>query len=146
MNAMSSKTEISIEFMKTLVVLYVEDEDEVREALAHFLSRRFAKVDMAKNGLEGLEKFRNNHYDIVITDVKMPIMDGLEMAKHIKEITEDTPVIVVTAFNETDYFMRAIEIGVDRYVKKPVDADSLYDAIYKSTRVHFQQKALEKER
>lgn len=146
MHTMPTKAEINIEFMKTLVVLYVEDEDEVREALSHYLSRRFAKVDIAKNGLEGLEKFKNNHYDIVITDVKMPVMDGLEMAKLIKEITEDTPVIVVTAFNETDYFMRAIEIGIDRYVKKPVDAENLYEAIYKSTRVHFQQKALEKGR
>lgn len=140
------KVDIDTELMKSLVVLYVEDEEEVREALARYLRRRFAKVDTAENGQEGLEKFKQNHYDIVITDVRMPIMDGLEMAKKIKEITEDMPVIVVTAFNETDYFMRAIEIGIDRYVKKPVDTDVLFDAIYKGTRVHFQQKTIDQGR
>jgi len=140
------KSDIDAELMKSLVVLYVEDEEEVREALARYLRRRFAKVDTAENGQEGLEKFKQNHYDIVITDVRMPIMDGLEMAKKIKEITEDMPVIVVTAFNETDYFMRAIEIGIDRYVKKPVDTDMLFEAIYKGTRVHFQQKTIDQGR
>ncbi len=141
-----TKIDIDTELMKSLVVLYVEDEEEVREALARYLRRRFAKVDTAENGEEGLEKFKQNHYDIVITDVRMPIMDGLEMAKKIKEITEDMPVIVVTAFNETDYFLRAIEIGIDRYVKKPVDTDALFEAIYKGTRVHFQQKTIEQGR
>jgi putative two-component system response regulator len=140
------KADIDTELMKSLVVLYVEDEEDVREALARYLRRRFAKVDTAENGEEGLEKFKQNHYDIVITDVRMPVMDGLEMAKKIKEITEDMPVIVVTAFNETDYFMRAIEIGIDRYVKKPVDTEALFDAIYKGTRVHFQQKTIDQGR
>jgi putative two-component system response regulator len=142
----NTTTEINGDLMKSLVVLYVEDEDDVRDALSRYLSRRFAKVDTAANGQEGLDKFKQNHYDIVITDVRMPVMDGLEMAKQIKEITEDMPVIVVTAFNETDYFMRAIEIGIDRYVKKPVDAGELFEAIYKSTRVHFQQKTIEQGR
>lgn len=141
-----SKTEIDIELIKSLSILYVEDEDDVREALGRFLRRRFAQVDTASNGQEGLEKFKQGRYDIIITDIRMPIMDGLEMAKQIKEIAKDIPVIVVTAFNETDYFLRAIDIGIDRYVKKPVDAEELFDAVYKSTRVHFQQKAIEKSR
>lgn len=132
--------------LKTLSVLYVEDEDSVREELARFLRRRFATVETAVNGQEGFDKFSRGHYDIVVTDVRMPSMDGLEMARRIKAIAEDVPVIVVTAYNETDYFMRAIEIGVDRYVKKPVDPQELIEAIYKSTRVHFQQQELERER
>lgn len=134
-----------LEVLKTLSVLYVEDEDSVRDELARFLRRRFALVDTAANGQLGLDKFTQGHHDIVVTDVRMPSMDGLEMARHIKAIANDVPVIVVTAYNETDYFMRAIEVGVDCYVKKPIDPQELIGAIYKSTRVHFQKQALEKE-
>jgi len=130
-------------FLKSLTVLYVEDDAEVREDLARYLRRRFARVDIAENGARGLELFQSGPYDVVVTDIKMPVMDGLDMASHIKQITEETPVIVVTAYNETDYFMRAIEIGIDRYVKKPVDPALLMDAITKATRVRAKQRELE---
>lgn len=136
----------SIDFLKTLSVLYVEDEKNIRDGLAVFMGRRFAQVDTAADGKEGLDKFKATNHDIVITDVRMPIMDGLEMARRIKEISMDVPIIVVTAYNETDYFMRAIEIGIDRYVKKPVNTHELIDAIYKSTLVHYHRLALERER
>jgi putative two-component system response regulator len=137
---------IDLEFLKTLTVLYVEDEEEVREGLARFLRRRCPKLDVAANGSEGLRLFEAMHYDVVVTDVKMPIMDGLEMARSIKSIKEEVPVIIVTAYNEVDYFLRAIEIGVNRYVKKPIDPDELLLAIYKSTIVNFHQRELEKKR
>ncbi|MDD5037057.1 MAG: response regulator [Methylococcaceae bacterium] len=134
----------NLEFLRTLSVLYVEDEEEVRNAMTHFLSRRFARIDVASNGQEGFALFENGRQDVVITDIKMPVMDGLEMSSMIKSIADDVPVIVVTAYNETDYFLRAIEIGVDRFVKKPVNPSELVEAIQKSTQVHMQQKQLEK--
>jgi len=142
----TDKNTVDMELMKSLVVLYVEDEDDIRDGLSRFLRRRFAQVDTASNGQEGLDKFKQGRYDVVITDIRMPKMDGLEMAKQIKEIAMDIPVIAVTAFSETDYFLRAIELGIDSYVKKPVNMDELFVAVYKSTRVHFQQKAIEKGR
>ncbi len=137
---------VDTEFLGTLRVLYVEDDPEVREEMAKFLRRRFQVVDLAGDGAEGLERFRADHYDVVITDVKMPVMDGLEMADQIKKLHEDVPVIVVTAYNEADYLMRAIDIGVDRYVKKPVDPNNLLRAVYNATVVHFQQRQLERAR
>jgi putative two-component system response regulator len=142
----STKTDIDFDLMESLSVLYVEDDDEIREKLAHSLRRRFTKLDTAINGQDGLEKFKQNHYDVIITDVRMPIMDGLEMAKHIKDISEDMPIIVVTAFNETDYFLRAIDIGIDKYVKKPVDSMALFEAVNKCAMVHFKQKEIEQGR
>jgi len=142
----TDKIAIDMELIRSLSILYVEDEDDVREGLARFLRRRFAQVDTASNGQEGLDKFKQGRYDVIITDIRMPRMDGLEMARQIKEMARDIPVIVVTAFNETDYFLRAIDLGIDSYVKKPVDAEELFEAVYKSTRVHFQQKAIEKSR
>ena len=135
----SNEAVINTEFLKTLRVLYVEDEEEIRTMLATFLARRFAQVDVAENGKVGLEMFEKNSYDIVITDVKMPFMDGLEMAKQIKKLKEDMPVIVVTAFSEVDYLLKAIDIGVNSYVKKPIETNLLLEAISKSTRLHFQE-------
>ncbi len=141
-----SEAAVDLDFLATLSVLYVEDEDEVREALARFLRRRFPRLDMARNGREGLEMFQTRHYDVVVTDVKMPVMDGLEMARSIKAIHEEVPVIIVTAYNEVDYFLRAIEVGVNRYVKKPINPDELLLAIYKSTIIHFRQREFERKR
>lgn len=132
-----------VEFLRTLTVLYVEDEEEVREAMAHFLGRRFAKVHVAANGEEGLALFKAHFHDVVVTDIKMPVMDGLAMAEAIKAIVLDVPIIVVTAYNETGFLLRAIEIGIDHYVKKPVDPNELIKAIQKSTQVHMQRRALE---
>ncbi|HET7775323.1 MAG TPA: HD domain-containing phosphohydrolase [Azospira sp.] len=132
------------EFLRTLSLLYVEDEEEVRRELARFLSRRFARVDVAANGQEGLALFKEHGgYDIVVTDVRMPVMDGLSMAAAIKEIQHEVPVIVITAYNEMDYFVRAIEIGIDRYITKPVDPFLLMEAVNRSAKMHFHQREIE---
>lgn len=125
---------------KDLSVLYVEDDDEIRDQLTHFLRRRVGRLYIATNGREGLESFRKHQPDIVVSDVRMPEMDGLDMVDAIKHERPATPVIMTTAFNEADYFLKAIDIGVDKYVMKPVRVDSLVDAIDRSA------KALQAER
>ncbi len=132
------------EFLKTLNVLYVEDEETVREEVARFLRRRFARVDAAANGLEGFELFEKNLYDIVITDIKMPVMDGLSMAQKIREVHDDMPIVIVTAFSETEYFIKAIELGVDGYVKKPINTAQLLTETYKATHSRYQEVQIEK--
>lgn len=135
------------DFLRTLSLLYVEDEEEVRRELARYLSRRFARVDVAANGQEGLALFREHGgYDIVVTDVRMPVMDGLSMAAAIREIEKEVPVIVITAYNEVDYFVRAIEIGIDRYITKPVDPRLLMEAIKRSAAGHFHQREIDRAR
>ncbi|HJW02066.1 MAG TPA: HD domain-containing phosphohydrolase [Azospira sp.] len=135
------------DFLRTLSLLYVEDEEEVRRELARYLSRRFARVDVAANGQEGLALFRQHGgYDIVVTDVRMPVMDGLSMAAAIREIEKEVPVIVITAYNEVDYFVRAIEIGIDRYITKPVDPRLLMEAIKRSAAGHFHQREIDRAR
>jgi PAS domain S-box-containing protein len=117
---------------KDFSVLYVEDDEEIREQLTHFLRRRVGTLYTATNGREGLESFRAHHPDIVVSDIRMPEMDGLDMVAAIKHDHPGTPVIMTTAFNETDYFLKAIDIGVDKYVMKPVKIDILVDAIDRS--------------
>lgn len=134
-----SNTPPDEQFLKTLTVLYVEDEAMVREEVSKFLRRRFSRVDEASNGSEGLELFRKNDYDIVITDIKMPVMDGLRMAEKIREVRDGMPIVIVTAFSDTDYFLKAIDLGVDGYVKKPINTEQLLSETYKATHSRFQE-------
>jgi response regulator RpfG family c-di-GMP phosphodiesterase len=132
------------EFLKTLSLLYVEDDEETRELLGRYLGRRFKHLDTAANGAEGLESFRTNRQDVIITDIKMPQMDGLEMAEHIKAIADDIPIVVITAYSDLDCLLRSIELGIDQYVLKPVDLEKLMGALHKSVQSKFQQRELAK--
>lgn len=115
----------------TLSILYVEDADFTREALAFYLKRRFKRVDVAGNGQKGLALFQANHYDVVLTDVMMPIMDGLEMARQIKALNPAVPVIVISAYSDDASRKRAAEAGTDEFLPKPFYPEKVCEAIYK---------------
>ena len=117
------------DYLKNLTVLYVEDDQSARSFLERILISRVGRVVTANDGLQGLELFQNIRPDIVITDIHMPRMDGLAMAQEIREQDGNVPIIVITAFEQTDYLMRSIDIGVDRYVTKPVLLDRLMNAL-----------------
>lgn len=111
---------------KELTLLLVEDEDSIRESMQEVFSGVFQKVISASNGDEGLKKFKKFSPDIVITDIMMPIMDGLEMSKQIKEVSKNTPVIILSAYSEKERLLKAIDVGIDKYVIKPIDMDELF--------------------
>ena len=115
--------------LKELSVLLVEDEAKIRDLLAGVMEKVFKKVITAQNGEEGLKKFKKFNPNIVITDILMPIRDGLEMSKDIRAISPETPIVVLSAFNDKDKLMQAIEIGVNKYLLKPIDMDELIYAI-----------------
>ncbi len=111
--------------MLDISVLYVEDELPTRDKIARILKREVRCFFLAENGKEGLALFELHHPDIVITDIKMPVMDGLEMTERIKAIDKDVHVVLATAHGEADYFMKSIKAGVDKYLLKPVDMSTL---------------------
>ena len=125
MPKIAASTEADAGLLKKFSILYVEDDDEIRDQLANFIRRRVGALHIATNGQEGLLAFNAHRPDIVVTDILMPVMDGLKMAEKIKSISPPTPIIVTTAFNETNFFLKAIDIGVDKYVIKPVNTDIL---------------------
>jgi YesN/AraC family two-component response regulator len=100
-----------------------------RLTLAKTLSRHVQTVLVAENGRAGLELFRAQAPDVVVTDITMPIMGGLEMAREIKRLDAEAQVVVTTAHSDTAYMLEAIELGVDAYVLKPVDLTKLLAAI-----------------
>ena len=99
-------------FLKELKVLLVEDEERLASLLKNAIGDSFYSFSVANDGEEGLQKFKELSPDIVITDIMMPKMTGLEMAKEIKKIDASMPIIILSAFSESDKFLDAIDIGV----------------------------------
>ena len=113
-------------------VLYVEDEAELRKSILLYLKKIFTYIDAAKNGKDGLELYQKNSYDIVISDILMPKMDGIEMCKRIKEINDEQEIIIVSAYSESRYFLQAIELGVNGYIIKPINYKQFNDTLFRS--------------
>ena len=111
---------------KELTLLLVEDEDGIRGSMQEVFGGVFQKVISASNGDEGLKKFKKFSPDIVIADIMMPIMDGLEMSRQIKEFSKNTPVVILSAYSEKEKLLKAIDVGIDKYVIKPIDMDELF--------------------
>lgn len=117
------------ELLRKLSVLFVDDDSEVRENMAHYLSRRVGKVHTAPNGEAGLSTFREMQPDLVISDIRMGGMDGLAMCKAIREIDANLPVIFISAHNESEILLSSIDLGVTKFIVKPVDTDVLMGTI-----------------
>lgn len=123
-------------------VLYVEDDKATRDEIFSMLQRRASHVLEAADGIEGLELFISHRPDIVITDIRMPRMDGLQMAKEIGERSPGTPIIVTTAHGDVDYLLQAIDIAVDQYILKPVDTRKLLKALEKGAHMVLLEKEI----
>jgi len=132
-----------VEWFESIKVLYVEDEESIRESLSRFLRRRIRHLITAENGQKGLELFKAERPDIVITDIQMPLMTGLEMAEAIKAIDEETPIVITTAFNDEEYFVRSIDIGIEKYIKKPIDNRQLLATLERLAQFIHSQRELE---
>jgi len=118
-----------IKDLKDIDILYVEDEDEIRDTLANILRRHIRNLYLASNGEQGLELFKEKKPDIVVTDIQMPIKNGMAMAREIKEIDPNIKVIITTAFGETEYLIEAIEIEVSGYLIKPINKNKLFSSL-----------------
>ncbi len=116
-------------FLKELKVLLVEDEERLSSLLKNAIGDSFYSFSVADNGADGLEKFKELSPDIVITDIMMPKMTGLEMAKEIKKLDATMPIVILSAFSEADKFLGAIDVGVVKYFIKPFDPDELLEYI-----------------
>src|SRR6185369_11572851 len=114
-------------------MLVAEDDRSALDALCLMLRMKFpdAVVYSAEDGGIGLELFRKHTPDIVITDVNMPVKNGIEMAEEIKSIKPDTRFIVLTAYNEKIFFEKFSEIGFSSYLLKPIEFKKLFVAIEK---------------
>jgi EAL domain-containing protein (putative c-di-GMP-specific phosphodiesterase class I)/DNA-binding response OmpR family regulator len=127
-----------LEKMKNITVLYCEDEEQLHEVTVGLLRRVVKRVFSAHDGREGLRIYQehSDEIDMIISDISMPEMDGLEMTRLIKAENPAVPVIVTTAYSSTDHLFEAIDIHVDKYVLKPLDTRKLFNAMKQSLLYH----------
>ena len=114
---------------KNLSILCVEDESGVRKHLVNTLAYYFKEVYEASNGKEGLSMYQEHSPDIILCDIQMPVMDGLEMIKLIRKEDISTPIVLLTAHNSEEYLMKLINLHVQHFILKPVNAENLEEGI-----------------
>jgi DNA-binding response OmpR family regulator len=110
-------------------LLYVEDEADTREEFSKFLKRRVGKLMVAENGLDGLKHFEDFHPDIILTDLRMPGLTGLEMIRALRGKGYKTPVIILSALSDSDTLLEAVDLGIVKYHVKPIDTDTLVNQL-----------------
>lgn len=117
---------------KKYTILYIEDDDGVRTVNSRFLNRMFKNLYEARDGQEGFELYEKHKPDIILTDIKMPKLDGISLAKKIRKNDKDTKIIISTAFSDKDYLMDAIELKLEKYIIKPLTNRNLLPALNKA--------------
>jgi diguanylate cyclase (GGDEF)-like protein/PAS domain S-box-containing protein len=118
---------INKKLLGNISILYIEDEKMIRDEVAYLLEKYVKNFYIASNGIEGIELFHQYNPDIIITDIQMPKMNGLDMIEKIG--TNTVPIIVTTAYSDIEYFLKAIELKVSRFVIKPIDMLELINSI-----------------
>jgi len=133
------------DILKRSKVLYVEDDRVIRSIFEKSLEKLVGRLFTATNGKEGLEVFQDMKPDIVISDVSMPQMNGIEMVKQIRNIDKDVPVLITTAYDADESIVDAISVGVDKFIPKPIDIKKLKTALNSFAKsIYYNQKHDEK--
>lgn len=112
-----------------LKVLYAEDEKDIRESTSELLKLFFKDIKVAVDGTDAKDKLKNFTPDILITDIQMPNLDGLELISYVKNSYEDLQVVITTAFSNQDYIFKSFDLGVSQYLIKPIKKESLINVI-----------------
>ena len=127
-----------LEYTKSLRVLYIEDDEVLLEATKELFDDFFACIDVAYDGVEGYEKYlefyqeNSNYYDLVITDIQMPKLNGIEMSKKILKLHSTQPIIITSAHHELDYLAAAIDLGISGFISKPLQNEKLINIFYRN--------------
>ncbi len=135
------KIETIIKQANDIRVLYAEDNSDARTQTLEILKDFFQHVDIAVDGVEAYEKIQNNTYDLIITDINMPKMSGIELISRLREQDNDIAILILSAYNEPTYFIQAIKLGIDGYLLKPLHIDQFVDTVCRT----LQQIIIKKE-
>jgi len=136
---------------KDLSLLLVEDYEPLRNDMAEMLDDLFKTVTVASNGSEALSLYQEHYvthtkgFDLIITDIQMPVMNGVELSEALLEIKIDQQIIVLSAHTDTDYLLRLINLGIAQFITKPIDHKKLIDTLcHVSKKIHCIDKELQK--
>ena len=115
----SNKLKNIITYTKNFNVLYIEDNLDVQFQTTKMLNSFFKKIELANNGKIALEIFEKEHFDLIITDIEMPLIDGISFIEIIRKKNRKIPIIVLSAYDDKEYFIKTINEGIDGYILKP---------------------------
>ena len=126
---------MNYEVLKSLTILYVEDELELQTEVKYNISPFVKEIITKNNGQDGLDYFLENqdNIDMIITDILMPIKNGIEMVNEIREINYEIPIIYTTAFNDNEFLLKTVGQSIDAYILKPIDLESLIKGMIKAS-------------
>lgn len=117
------------EKLKQIRLLYVEDDESVMEVFARGIKRKVDELYIASDGQEGFDKYLEFKPDMIITDLKMPVMTGLEMIAKIRQIDTNIPIIVTSADDQSSTLDEATDLSINGYITKPIDKKKLFDVM-----------------
>lgn len=123
------------EILKNFTILYVEDEDEVRRNAVEYLRRLCKEVLEARDGKEAIKIWKEHNPDIIITDINMPRLSGIDMARYIRSQDTQTQIVIATAHTDTEYLMEAVELQLVKYLVKPITKEKLIAALEQSVKL-----------
>ncbi len=129
-----SNIDKAIECSQELTLLYVEDNQDAREMTTMILEDFFDNLLVAINGEDAYKKFIQHKIDIVITDISMPKLNGLELCKKIRETNKNIPLVILSAHNQDNFSKDIMKYGVNEHLLKPIDLEELAKLIYKLTK------------
>jgi signal transduction histidine kinase len=129
-----------------LNILFVEDDDLMRNTISNVLEKNANEVYLAANGAEGLELFLEKQPDMIITDIMMPVMNGLQMIQEIRRHSRSVKIVVVSAYSEKENFLKAIALGVNNFLIKPISYKDLLNILEELANIIRLEKSVEAER
>jgi len=121
---------------KRLSLLYVEDDETLREETQELFNFLFHDVTVCKNGEEGLSFYKtyytthNKYFDLVISDIKMPLMDGIKMSKEIYAIHKDQKIVITSAYDDKEYLLKLINLKIDGFLQKPLMSKDIKETLF----------------
>ncbi|HDZ5339878.1 TPA: response regulator transcription factor [Campylobacter fetus] len=126
--------------LKNISVLLVEDDENTRFAITQSLQFYCKKIDVASDGLEGFDKFFKDNFDIVVTDINLPNLNGLEMLDEIKKRAPHVASIIITSYDTSENILASIELGAYNYLRKPFKIEELQITILMATKNLYDNK------
>ena len=117
--------------LKPYTILYAEDDMALQKSTAEYLRRYFKEVHLASDGTEALNLYDTCQADVVILDIDMPYLDGLSVANQIRKRDQNIPIVMMTAFTDTQMLLEATELNLTTYLVKPVKASQFQEALQK---------------
>ncbi|MCF6309187.1 MAG: response regulator [Sulfurimonas sp.] len=130
----SSKIKDLLNISKDIRILYVEDNTDARDTMVVMLKNFFSAITVGVDGEDGLAKFNDSTIDLILTDINMPKMNGIEMINEIRKVSQKIPILILTATNHADISAKTENFAISGYLLKPIDISQLVETLFNTVK------------